>query len=400
MSALVVTEAEKLAAETAADEAAQALTEGAQAATPEDTVAISSAFTAASSGGQLPTAKNIIKGLALGVLRRVGGGWSWLEVEEDVTLEGTADLRVGLTAGCTVTLPPASGKAGQTVLVADLQGIARSTLMSIRRSGSDTIGDFTRWLLEEDRSAVLLVSDGGTRWHIVATAGLVTPDPRAEGVVAWWDAARGVTLTSGAVSQWDDLSGFGHHASQSTANRRPVPGTNADTGLAELVFDGSNDGLTVSDNSTYKAGFLTVQVVFRSTSGSRLVVGYPHAGTHTDPFFRWAIWHGTDALNFRVDTSELISSTLTNVASPQVLTYQNGGNRRAWRSANGVLRRILDGTAREITYPNAVGIHIGYNASVGEPLNGAIQEVRIFPSTLAESKWRRMHDDLRRKWRV
>lgn len=41
------------------------------------------------------------------------------------------------------------------------------------------------------------------------------------GLKLWLDANRGVTTVSGAVSQWDDLSGNGNHATQGTAANRP-----------------------------------------------------------------------------------------------------------------------------------------------------------------------------------
>jgi hypothetical protein len=49
-------------------------------------------------------------------------------------------------------------------------------------------------------------------------------DPRRiAGLEAWWDAsvASSVTLNSGNVSQWNDLSGQGKHLTQSTAGQQP-----------------------------------------------------------------------------------------------------------------------------------------------------------------------------------
>ncbi len=42
------------------------------------------------------------------------------------------------------------------------------------------------------------------------------------GLRLWLDATRGVTTVSGGVSQWDDLSGNGNHATQGTAGNRPI----------------------------------------------------------------------------------------------------------------------------------------------------------------------------------
>jgi hypothetical protein len=42
------------------------------------------------------------------------------------------------------------------------------------------------------------------------------------GLKLWLDATQGVTTVSGAVSQWDDLTGLGNHATQGTAGNRPL----------------------------------------------------------------------------------------------------------------------------------------------------------------------------------
>ncbi len=41
-------------------------------------------------------------------------------------------------------------------------------------------------------------------------------------LTAWYRADRGITLNSGNVSQWNDLSGNGNHLTQSTASAQPL----------------------------------------------------------------------------------------------------------------------------------------------------------------------------------
>ena len=66
----------------------------------------------------------------------------------------------------------------------------------------------------------------------------------------WLDAADATTITEigGAVSQWDDKSGNGRHASQSTPASRPTYTTAGQNGQNVLTFDGSDDGLTLAAN--------------------------------------------------------------------------------------------------------------------------------------------------------
>lgn len=86
----------------------------------------------------------------------------------------------------------------------------------------------------------------------------------------WYDAADSstITLVSGAVSQWNDKSGFNRHISQpSVPTGRPLVTTAALNGLNVITFDGVNDYL---DNSSVgAAGFISVSIiaVFRMNSG-------------------------------------------------------------------------------------------------------------------------------------
>lgn len=60
-------------------------------------------------------------------------------------------------------------------------------------------------------------------------------------LVAWYDASDAASITSsgGAVSQWNDKSGNGHHLTQSTSNLKPTTGTRTLNGLNVIDFDGA-----------------------------------------------------------------------------------------------------------------------------------------------------------------
>ena len=60
----------------------------------------------------------------------------------------------------------------------------------------------------------------------------------------WLDAADASTIThsSNAVSQWNDKSGNGNHAIQSTSDKRPTTISNG------IQFDGSNDGFNLGND--------------------------------------------------------------------------------------------------------------------------------------------------------
>ena len=62
----------------------------------------------------------------------------------------------------------------------------------------------------------------------------------------WLDAADASTITEsdGAVSQWADKSGNGHHAAQAVANQRPIVIANQVNGMPVVRFDGDDDVLS------------------------------------------------------------------------------------------------------------------------------------------------------------
>jgi hypothetical protein len=75
------------------------------------------------------------------------------------------------------------------------------------------------------------------------------------GCVLWLDASDTGTITeaSGAVSQIDDKSSAGNHATQGTGSAQPTTGTRTQNGLNVLDFDGTGDylssALTASDRT-------------------------------------------------------------------------------------------------------------------------------------------------------
>ena len=55
-----------------------------------------------------------------------------------------------------------------------------------------------------------------------------------------------LTMNGSAISQWDDFSGNGNHASQGTATKQPAHAGSDVGGLPAADFDGTNDILAVS----------------------------------------------------------------------------------------------------------------------------------------------------------
>ena len=67
-------------------------------------------------------------------------------------------------------------------------------------------------------------------------------------LVFWVKADTGVTysVADGSVSQWNDQTGLNNHLTQATATRKPRYQTGQTNGKPGIVFDGSNDFLSVA----------------------------------------------------------------------------------------------------------------------------------------------------------
>lgn len=84
-----------------------------------------------------------------------------------------------------------------------------------------------------------------------AGAAAWTPASLGSDLALWLDAddAGTITLTSGTVSQWDDKSGNGRHASTTTAADRPSSVANVQNGRAVMRFDSDRLNASVAANT-------------------------------------------------------------------------------------------------------------------------------------------------------
>lgn len=97
-------------------------------------------------------------------------------------------------------------------------------------------------------------------------APVFSPDDIA-GLRAWFDAdAITGKVDTDTISQWDDLSGNGLHATQATGANQPTYQTNEINGLPVVQFDGSNDSLGSALNNADAS--ITVFLIGRFLSGA------------------------------------------------------------------------------------------------------------------------------------
>ena len=101
-----------------------------------------------------------------------------------------------------------------------------------------------------------------------------------------FDATTGGSLVSadGGVARWEDKSGNGRHATQSTSGNRPLRKTAIQGGKDVLRFDGSNDSLSIASSAAIfkflHSADSTVFAVLRAGTTSNPSTGYAFLGTH------------------------------------------------------------------------------------------------------------------------
>lgn len=103
-----------------------------------------------------------------------------------------------------------------------------------------------------------------------------TPISLGGSLTAWYDAVDGTYVThSGSpdlVSQWDDRSGNGYHATQSTSTNRPTWGAATN----RITFDGSNDRMVLPAGISFSTTSRCVAAIGRvetGETGNQVLIG-------------------------------------------------------------------------------------------------------------------------------
>jgi len=85
----------------------------------------------------------------------------------------------------------------------------------------------------------------------------------------WLAADRSAkTFNGGNISQWNDLSGNGHHATQSVASNQPLFVSNGINGLPTMRFDGTNDYFNIPTPSALGIQNADYEIFFVASSSS------------------------------------------------------------------------------------------------------------------------------------
>ncbi len=119
-------------------------------------------------------------------------------------------------------------------------------------------------------------------------------------LAARWRADQGTTIATG-VSQWDDMSGNGHHQIQATGSKQPALAlTGGPNGTACITADGSNDVM--------RAAFTLNQPI-----AIYLVAKYTNAFAHNEDLFDGGGGAGSHGRFYRTAAQTMNLEDATNI---------------------------------------------------------------------------------------
>jgi hypothetical protein len=226
----------------------------------------------------------------------------------------------------------------------------------------------------------------------------------APGLRLWLKADVGVTLVSGAVSEWADQSGNGRHASQATAANRPALVGTALNGKPALAFDGANDFLTF----TLPVNGLTAMTLVLVSSSAVNADGSGNGVANAPLFWNetgdWGTVHLSpfqSRVKFRFGTRqannlpEYIRPVSVGANFGRAMAIKNGANERLYVDGQQVLD--LSGKLPTISGISDTGnVGRGYNNNTY--FAGRIAEVLVYDRALSDAERQQLDEYLNTKY--
>ena len=249
------------------------------------------------------------------------------------------------------------------------------------------------------------------------------------GLYLWLDGAdsSSVTLNSGNVSQWRDLSGGGRHFSQSTSGAQPAYTTAGQNGKNCLTFDGSRR--LVSDVASSNWAFFhdgtslyDIYMVYKTAAGSTTIRTLLRTGDSARNVRSMFLWH-----DHRSGQNNNVFFEITTTGA--VATEHYLGNRRVTGLAAHTMRLLrASGDPANATSANRTALVVGSTtgsaveastgtASAGDPqgnlvigslsatsqsfgMSGVICEIMVYSrsTALSTAERDRIGNYLTRKW--
>jgi hypothetical protein len=192
-----------------------------------------------------------------------------------------------------------------------------------------------------------------------AAAGTNSPATLIANLNRWYDASvlgYAADTAVGSTALWTNLAYAGDHLTQATGGNRPLFKTSVQNGLPGILFDGSDDVLTMTSSGTHNSG--TAMAIFRITqSPASYTVGLLDSSGGSQELWMSRDGSGnvvarlTDTDGTTVESSDFAGdgTVITNAVmigwawdGSTVEFYRNGTNVGSSASAGGTVNMSLD----------------------------------------------------------
>lgn len=218
----------------------------------------------------------------------------------------------------------------------------------------------------------------------------------------WFDAADTTTITesSGAVSQWNDISGNAFHATQATAVQQPTTGSTTQNGLNVINFTGgAAPGSAQRLLLTATAAVMPVSMfcvgLSTSLAGNNGLISTTSSGG-IDTYISSSGAVGFNAAAVNTVGPSAAGAVVVNTAFVWVLTYWPDLGRWAHR-VNGVETSGSSTVKFSGVGTTVFGFRVVFDNS---PLKGWIGECGQFNRTLSLNECQQLEQHLNAKWAV
>jgi hypothetical protein len=248
------------------------------------------------------------------------------------------------------------------------------------------------------RNSIISSLNTGLRQSVTGGPTLWTP-ANLSGLSLWLDAADATTITesSGLVSQWDDKSGNGNHATQSTASDQPSYGTPT-INTKNVINFASGKFMTTGYPPALNRTIATV-VQYSSTSELKVIIGAREA---TDQRSYFGVNTGVVRIGVADEQASLngTSGISVDTTYTQILKHGQG-------AVNKEVHHYLDGTEDvDDTFDGNIGS--GQNYMIGgfndqgtihpSQYGGRMGETIITDNMMSDSDRQKLEGYLAHKW--
>jgi hypothetical protein len=229
------------------------------------------------------------------------------------------------------------------------------------------------------------------------------------GLQLWLDAAdaSSVTTVSGAASQWNDKSGNGRHATQTTANNRPAY-NGVIGGRAALTFDGTNDAMATGLESASLTGYATFFCVCRpnfadATAATNKTPLYGRDATTNANPHGINLWGSSGTVLFNTTWRGI---NFNQIGGPTVTlgmdALMTGGvtATQSVRRVNGVAANLVAATTAGTNSAAGTFLQVGQDPNLARFWNGPIGEVLVYNRDLSISEIQTIERYLTTKWAI